>query len=180
MIADVTHRELPASGRGCFAAVVIAPIAAFAGLTALTTLLISHDEPAAGPSFGLPHITRASETVPLDSPATDETPGSTIAERPLALRKPDITGTATPTTTTSVTVPSTVVVTATMSTPGTARTTAAATTTTTTTPKPPPSTTTVVVVTTTVTATTTTAATTTSPNGTTTPKRVTTRKRPHR
>src|SRR4051812_39501741 len=27
----VTHRDLPASGRGCFAAVMIAPIAAFVG-----------------------------------------------------------------------------------------------------------------------------------------------------
>ena len=59
---------------------MIAPIAAFAGLMALTTLLNGQDEPNAGPAFGLPHPTRASQTTPLE---TDEVAahGTTIAEQ---------------------------------------------------------------------------------------------------
>jgi hypothetical protein len=166
MITDVTHRELPASGRGCFAAVVIVPIAAFAGLTALTTLFLGPDDQAADPVLGLPHLTRASETTQLGTEETAAEPaGSTIAERPLALRKPDTDKPGTPkVTTTAVTVPSTVVATSTTvagtSTPCTGRTTPVATTTTTTTTTPPTTTTstTTIAPTTTVTTTTTTVA----------------------
>ncbi|MEV6604351.1 hypothetical protein [Kutzneria sp. NPDC051319] len=84
----MTHRDLPASGRGCFAAVMIAPIAAFAGLTALTTLLNAPDE-ATGPAlFGLPHPTRASQTMPMDTEEQQPPSDTTIAEQPLALHKP--------------------------------------------------------------------------------------------
>ncbi|WP_157494722.1 hypothetical protein [Kutzneria sp. 744] len=66
---------------------MIAPIAAFAGLTALTTLLNAPDE-ATGPAlFGLPHPTRASQTMPMDTEAQQQ-PDTTIAEQPLALHKP--------------------------------------------------------------------------------------------
>ncbi|HTI21817.1 MAG TPA: hypothetical protein VL652_12560 [Kutzneria sp.] len=187
----MTHRDLPASGRGCFAAVMIAPIAAFAGLIALTTLLNGQDEPNAGPAFGLPHPTRASQTTSLDTDE-QEAPGTTIAEQPLALHKP-VTSGKPPAQTTSVTVPSTVVApsltTATTSkTPCTGRTSPSATTSspvaTTTTSTTPPSaktspSSTPAASTTTVAPTTTSVAPTTSPRNAGVPKRVPPRLRPH-
>jgi hypothetical protein len=170
MITDVTHRDLPASGRGCFAAVVIVPIAAFAGLMAITSLLTGNEDQETGPPLGLPHPTRVSQTAPLETEESEDLPPGTLAAqpRPLALHNPDK-----PTTT--VTVPSTVVAASsakalepTTSTPCPVRTTPAPTTTTTTT-LPPTSTKPVVTTTTTVAPpTTTTVATTTTTTTSTT------------
>ncbi|REH29407.1 hypothetical protein BCF44_12522 [Kutzneria buriramensis] len=88
---------------------MIAPIAAFAGLVGLTTLLSGHDDQAAAPSPELPHVTRVSETTSMETEVTPDTAETTVvAEQPLALRKP-VTGERSAPRGTSVTVPSAVV-----------------------------------------------------------------------